>query len=563
MRCIVTSVRSSGFLGTVGAVLWWLLAPTASWASDTAKLAEDSGSLSEIIVTAQKERQDIQDVALSVVALGADALRERGITSTEALGGATPGLIVNDYGNPVITVFTLRGVQEFDFGDHQESPIAVFSDGSYIPFLSSVGLDFFDMDHVEVLRGPQGTLFGRNATGGAIQLDSARPTEDLTAYGEVDFGNFSGRRVEAAVSGPLGGGWLGRLSVLKDEHDGYYHNLIGPDTGNADNFSWRTQLFHPLADAGNVLFIVRGSHDDTTSSPYQASAAYPDAVTGLLLPGAHNPAAYSAFCENFFGAPTGAKAIDCMSGDASTGNPFTIRNNRVGGFSRDFLAASATVNWDFGGAKLTSISSYGHLKKNYGGEDSDGTSLDLLTFGQTVDANYASEEIRFANKTDRNDWIGGLYGLYIDGRYGTDVGYYMFDPDLLAYTYNAYTLRTRTWAVFAQDEFTIVPQWTITAGARWTQDDKNFSMYTPCVGAGCDALGLTNPGIVQGSGYNSSVPGAQLTRVHGNWDGKTAAELETHRRRAWLSGREPRNEGRRLQRRCVGLLCGRPDDLQR
>lgn len=181
-----------------------------------AAAADAAGTLEEIVVTAQKRSQDIQDVGISIEALGAATLRDRGITTTEQLGNATPGLIVNDYGNPVITVFTLRGVQEFDFGDHQESPIAVFVDGSYVPYLSAVGMSLFDMERVEVLRGPQGTLFGRNATGGAIQLVSAKPTEEFTGYGQVDAGDYNALRVEAAVSGPLADGWLGRLAVLKD-----------------------------------------------------------------------------------------------------------------------------------------------------------------------------------------------------------------------------------------------------------------------------------------------------------------------------------------------------------
>jgi iron complex outermembrane receptor protein len=485
-----------------------------------AHAAGDSDALAEVTVTAQKKTQDIQDVPISIQALKQDDLRGMGITSTEGLGNATPGLMVNDYGNPVITIFTLRGVQQFDFGDHQESPIALFTDGVYVPFLSAVGLDFFDMDHVEVLRGPQGTLFGRNATGGAIQLQSAAPTQDFTAYVQADAGNYAEHRVEAAVSGPIGAGWLGRLSVLKDEHSGYYNNLIGRDPGDADGLGWRAQLAHDLGDQGRFSLIVRGSHDDTTSSPGQAAPAYPDATTGLLLPGAANPAAYAQFCLNYFGASTPAHPVDCLSGDSATGNPFNIHANRVGHFLRTTVGASANLDWDFGFARLTSITAYGHLSKNYGGEDSDGTSLDLLTFAQTVDAKNASEELRLAGKSGPHDWIAGVYGLYIDGHYGTEQGYFMFDPTLNADTGNAYSLRTRTWAVFAQDEITLAPRWSLTAGLRWTGDDKNFTMTTPCVGPGCDVLGLTSPDLVQGTGYTDSVPGARTSRVSGNWDGK-------------------------------------------
>lgn len=479
-----------------------------------------NGVLQEVIVTAQKTHQNLQTVPLSVEALSAKALAAQGITTTEDLGSATPGLIVNDYGNPVITVFTLRGVQEFDFGDHQESPIAVFEDGAYLPFLAAAGLDLFDMDRVEVLRGPQGTLFGRNATGGAIQLISAKPTETLTGYAQVDGGNYNARRVEAAVGGPLGDGWLGRLSLLKDEHSGYYRNLNGIDSGNANDLSWRAQLTRRFSSSADLALEFFGSHDDTTSSPYQPAPAYPDPATGLIYPASANPAAFAAFCSSFFGATVGPRPTDCLSGDVATGNPFTIQPDHVGGFKRDYLGGIATFHWYYGAATLTSITSYGHLKKNYTNEDSDGTSLNVLTFGQTVNANDVSEELRLAGKSARNNWIVGVYGLRIDGNYGTTVGYFPFDPALTAYTGNAYGLKTVTYAAFGQTEFTIVPQWTVTGGLRWTEDDKNFSMVTPCSGPGCGPFGLTNPIYVQGTGYTDSVPGAETTRDSGNWDGK-------------------------------------------
>ncbi len=487
-------------------------------------LAADPGeggdSLAEIVVTAQKRTQSIEDVPVSVLAIGGEELRERGINNTVQLATATPGLVVNDYGNPVITVFTLRGVQEFDFGDHQESPIAVFADGSYVPYLSGVGMNFFDLQRVEVLRGPQGTLFGRNATGGAVQLISARPTDELSGYGQLDFGNYASKRFEGAVSGPVGGGWLGRLSILKDEHAGYFRNLIGRDTGDADDLSWRGILSKKFSDRLDMTFIVRGSHDSTTSSPYQAAAAYPDPATGILQYGSANPAAYAGFCLTFFGAAVGSHPTDCLSGDSATGSPFAVHNNRVGSFRRTYFGASATVNWDLGGPVLTSITSYGHLKKDYGGEDSDGTSLDLLTFGQTVNANDISQEIRVAGKSGRNDWVVGAYGLRISGNYGGNVGFFMFDPGLTATLNNAYGLTTKTWALFAQTEYGLFAHWSVTAGLRWTGDDKRFSMVTPCSGPGCDPLGFTNPVYVQGTGYTSSVPGAATTRNSGNWDAK-------------------------------------------
>jgi len=492
---------------------WVGFAPAVVFAEDTA-----GAGLGEVIVTAQKRAQNLQDVAISITALSEEDLRGRGITSTEALGAATPGLIVNDYGNPVITVFTLRGAQQFDFGDHQESPVAVFADGSYIPYLSAVGMNMFDLERVEVDRGPQGTLFGRNATGGVVSLISAKPTKDFEGFADLQGGNYGAFRAEAAISGPLSDGIRARLSVLKDQHDGYFKNAIGPDKGDADNTSWRAQIAADVGSHGSLGIIVRGSHDQTSTSPYEAAAGYPDPTTGAIVKGGGQP--HVDFCAAYFGTTVPLDSVDCLSGDPAPSDPFHIRHNRIGSFKRDYYGANVSFDWDFGPTQFTSISSFGDLRKRYADEDSDATSLDVLYFGQTVDAKDYSQEFRLAGKNDRLTWVTGAYYLQIDGDYGTGVGFYPFDPTLVAAVDNAYTLKTQSWAAFAQTEFKLAPQFTLTTGFRWTEDRKKFEFIPACSGPGCDPFGLTDPGIVQGSGYTDAVPGAQTRRSSGNWDAK-------------------------------------------
>jgi iron complex outermembrane recepter protein len=513
-------------MSTVGRIRTFIslggIAALASLPLELAVAAEpgDAGvsALGEIVVTARKRSESVQDVPISVAALGTDDLRGLNIATSQELGAAVPGLIANDYGNPVITVFTLRGVQQFDFGDHQESPVAVFTDGSYVPYLSAVGLNLFDLERVEVLRGPQGTLFGRNATGGVIQLVSARPTAEFTGYGELRAGNYGALRAEGAVSGPLGGGWLGRLSVMHDEHDGYYRNALGGRKGDADTTSWRAQLARPLSDRGDVSLVVRGSRDRTSTSPYGAVAAYPGA-DGLFRIG--DAASFADFCAGYFGTVVATDAVDCLSGDADPGDPFRLSHNRTGGgFERDYLGATLTFNWDIGGATLTSITSYGELDKGYEDEDSDATSLDVLFFGQSVDADDWSQELRLAGETERLNWLVGAYALRIDGNYGTNIGFFPFDPNFVALVGNTYTLDTETWAVFGQTDIKLSDAWTLTAGLRWTDDTKNLEMATPCTGPGCDLFGFTDPSLVQGSGFDDTVPGAETERQSDNWDAK-------------------------------------------
>lgn len=480
----------------------------------------------EIVVTAQKRAQSLSDVPISVTAATGDQLRTQNVVATASLGRVAPNLTVSDYGNPVITIFTLRGVSQFDFGDHQESPVAVFADGSYIPYLSAVGANLFDLERVEVLRGPQGTLFGRNATGGVVQIISAKPTEELSGYGQLSFGNYDAIRAEGAISGPIGGGILARVSAVKDRHDGYFRNSLGGRKGDGDNFSLRGQLYKRFDDGSDFAVTVRRSRDTISTSPFQARAAYPNPATGLFELG--NGAAFADFCAGFFGAPVGPGAADCLSGDTDDGKPRTIDNNRKGGFARTYFSANATLNLKLGAAQLTSVSSYGRLRKSYQNEDSDGTSYDLLYYDQIARSDDFAQELRLAGSSGPADWLVGAYFLAINGDYSSAVGFYPGDPAFEADIGNAWKLDTRTWAVFGQTEVKVAPRLKLIVGGRYTRDRKSFAMTTPCAGPGCDLLGFTNPSIVQGTGYGPGVAGARTRRTSGNWDGKLQLAYEAN-----------------------------------
>lgn len=487
-----------------------------------AALAQTSGGEApvegEIIITAQKRAQSLQDVPISVSAATGAELQAQNIVATASLGRVAPNLTVSDYGNPVITVFTLRGVSQFDFGDHQESPVAVFADGSYVPYLSAVGANLSDLERVEVLRGPQGTLFGRNATGGVIQIISAKPTETFSGYGQISYGNYDSLRAEGALSGPLGGGVLARISAVKDRRDGYARNTLGGRKGDGDNFSLRGQLYKEFGNGSDLSITVRRSRDEISTSPFRARAGYPDPATGLFVLG--NGADFADFCAGFFGTAIGANAADCLSGDVDDSSPRTITNNRKGGFERTHFGANATLNLKLGDLTLTSISSYGRLRKAYRDEDSDGTSYDLLYYDQIARAEDYSQELRLAGTSGPAEWVVGGYYLAINGDYSSAVGFYSGDPDFEANVGNAWKLDTRTWAVFAQSEFALAPKLKLIAGLRYTYDRKNFGLSAPCAGPGCDAFGFTDPSIVQGTGYDASVPGARPRRTSDNWDGK-------------------------------------------
>src|SRR6195256_906302 len=161
----------------------------APWAACLAADAGDADKLGEIVVTAQRREQNLQDVGTSVTAFDAHTLEQLGFKDVTDVAGQVPGLQYNQYG-ATVTIYNLRGVSQNDFSDHQEAPVAVYADDAYIASTGALAGSLFDMQRVEVLRGPQGTLFGRNATGGLIQYISNQPTDIVDGYVDVSGGNF-------------------------------------------------------------------------------------------------------------------------------------------------------------------------------------------------------------------------------------------------------------------------------------------------------------------------------------------------------------------------------------
>src|SRR5580704_14392446 len=179
-----------------------IIAAVGPWAACLAADAGDEDRLAEIIVTAQRREQNLQDVGTSVTAFDANSVERLGLKDVTDIVGQTPGMQFNQYG-ATVTVYNLRGVSQNDFSDHQEAPIAVYSDDAYIANTGALAGSLFDLQRVEVLRGPQGTLFGRNATGGLIQYVSKQPTDAPEGYVQVTAGNYHFLQTEGAVGGPL------------------------------------------------------------------------------------------------------------------------------------------------------------------------------------------------------------------------------------------------------------------------------------------------------------------------------------------------------------------------
>lgn len=491
--------------------------------------------LEEVVVTAQKREQNISDIGISITAFSGDQLKTLGLTETIQLAAQTPGLYISDFGGGATTIFTIRGSAQLSFDDQHEAPVAVYSDGAYNPYLSGVGFSFFDLDRVEVLRGPQGTLFGRNATGGVVHLLSARPTREFDGYLEATVGEYGQQRFEGAVSGPLTDTVAGRLATAYHRNDGYIENLTGAeDGGQIDNYSGRVQLLFEPNEEMSVRLIGHWSKDDTVGQAYHLEAAAPDA-NGLMVA---NPALtqYQNFCQTL-GFPPGSPATtgtaDCF-GTPNDGDLFTVPADNAGFFERDHYGVTAELNWDQGDFQVTNIINWQSLEKDYA-EDVDVSPAPIMVFAPSMDSSNWSEEFRLSWDRENVDFMTGFYYLSIENDMLA-----VSDFDFLAGGFpfdivNSHSMDTETWAVFLQGEWSFAPQWTLIGGLRWTEDDKDYTYITSCpdqffAPGNTDCLGAI--GVPGGLGIVQEIPFTELSRSEGDWSG--AIELDWKPNDEWL-----------------------------
>jgi len=424
-----------------------------------AAAASDSLVLEEVVVTAQKREQNLQDVGISITSLSGDQMTALGYVSTADIIAQTPSMRMLSF-SPSLTVFNIRGVSQNDFADHYEPPVAVFVDEAYISSQGSVNSLLFDVERVEVLRGPQGTLFGRNATGGLIHFISRKPTDTPEGYAQITLGQYAQTNAELAISGPLSERVSARLAVAAVRNNGWIENRIGDDLNRNRDFGYRLQFDFKATDSTDVLLNVHGSHNDDLSGGYSHSALYPDA-DGL---GAVVPAD-----QNYYGTCNGCDLL----GYRNTGDAWHQAYDRIGFLKRDINGATLKVTSGFSGVTFTSITDYLHTNKRFG-SDSDASPNDLLTFDTDQGFDQYSQELRFSGAGKATRWVTGLYLLRIDTDNMAAAGIgTLFDPRFVSEA--NYRLKTSSAALYGQLEQDLSEQFTLTAGARYTYDRKTMN----------------------------------------------------------------------------------------
>lgn len=473
-------------LGAASALTLVLAAPSAAMA----QASEDLGN-GEIVVTAQKREQKLQDVGIAISVLGEDDLNNRTINTATDIVSAIPNLKYNAYSSSQV-VFNMRGVSQNDYGDQQEPPVAVYQDDSYASSITTASFPIFDLARVEALRGPQGTLFGRNATGGAVQFISAQPTDSLDGYVRLTYGEYNQTIAEAAVSGPLSDALTVRLSGIFNRDDGYMQNITPGEKDRGANNHWALRgilAYEPTSTFKAKLTLRYAQADrERQAGVYNYAPACPnDQFQGEFL-------APTATCS-YWGV-TGTAGNGYFNPDIAAsqgGSPWKTAGTGDAYVDRKMFGSTLRIDTQLAGIDLTSISDYQHLNKFYiesGNGPPEIPYVENVTppatapcpapnskltcyasgtvFFQGANVNQYSQELRLSKASDRNFLTFGAFGMIIDGnyraKYATPFGGY--DPSV------RFSQRTKSFAVFAQDEYKLTDQVKLIGGLRYWRDKK-------------------------------------------------------------------------------------------
>ncbi|MCY4283406.1 MAG: TonB-dependent receptor [Gammaproteobacteria bacterium] len=429
--------------------------------------------LEEVIVTAQKREESLQDVSVSVTAFSREVLRDIGLTNSNDLGQYVPGVVIAPpSGNQQAKSF-IRGSGAVDFAANTQTTVGVYVDEVYLHNTFMHTMQTFDLERIEVLRGPQGTLYGRNATGGAINYITAKPTQEFSGYAQAGYGSYDAVKFEGAVSGPLTDTLAGRIAGTYSNGGGWMKGrtdlpgTVGGDFNEVDFYSWRGTLEWAPQDNVQVLWSVNGSQDRSDAYSYQHA--------GVAVPGSYefNPVTFAETfelcdatlrddCVNFFGYqdPDGVEE----RGDPTAGD-FDLHDE----VDFETIGTTLRLEWDLQYFTVTSISAYNKFQRYLPGEE-DGSPYLLTHNFYRHDTDGWSQELRAASTTDGLfDWLLGFY--YAEDELNS---YNEYQFRTFGSTFQWFDQNQEALAVFANAGFQLNDRLKLSAGLRYTRDEVDL-----------------------------------------------------------------------------------------
>jgi iron complex outermembrane recepter protein len=423
------------------------------------------GQLDEVTVTAERRAENIHDVPSSVSTVSGEDLDvlSTGGQDVRLLAGRVPSLNVESSFGRAFPRFYIRGYGNGDFRLNASQPVSLIYDDVVQENPILKGFPIFDLEQIEVLRGPQGTLFGRNTPGGVVKFDSVEPSSDFGGYASVSDATYNTANIEGAINFPLGQGWSARVSGLYQHRDDFIDNAHTGDDDVYEGYNDRAARLQVQYENENftALFNAHMRNLDGTARVFRANII--EAGSNDLVPGFDED-------EVFF--------------DGQNRQELNI----AGG--------SVRLTWDFGDYALHSITGYESMDAYSRGDIDGGFGCGLpfcggIPFGpgfipfpsETADGiptlDQISEEVRLESQLDGAfNWQAGVY--YFDEDYDTE--FFSYDSVFAGGAQNQYLRANQTntaWAVFVSGNYEISDAFEVRAGVRYTNDDKDFVTGVP------------------------------------------------------------------------------------
>jgi iron complex outermembrane receptor protein len=443
----------------------------------------EAASLSGITVTARKREETLQDVPIAVTAYAAETLDKLNVEDLGDLDAFVPNLTIYAARGSTSTVTAyIRGVGQADPLWGVDPGVGIYLDDVYIARPQGALLDVFDVERIEVLRGPQGTLYGKNTIGGAIKYVSAPLDEDFYGRASLTVGNYNQGDIKASVNAPLGNGWVARVAAASMHRDGYGENLV-----------------------------TRQEVSDKEILAARATLGY-----------VGNPDFWAKFTVDWMDDQSGVRAAQMLAANrfapalAPLDDRYDVRNGMPNINDTSMFGASMTLNWNLGEAwTLKSITAYR--------ESDTETNIDFDTLPATiadVKAFYADEQTsqEFQLNYDDAGAFRGVAGLYwFTGEAGGQVLNNFFG---LSFGDTQGVVDTDSIALYGEGTWDLTEQWSITAGLRWTDEEKTADVYN----IGYTDATFTVPSGVVAADFTDSVSFSNFSpkiSVDYRWDENT------------------------------------------
>ncbi|MDX1740836.1 MAG: TonB-dependent receptor, partial [Rhodothermales bacterium] len=430
--------------------------------------------IEEMIVTAERRAVNIQDIAISLTAFSGEQMQDLRLDDITTVGKLVPNVLSNATFAGTNPVVAIRGVGLATQFSNNASSVGVYADEVFLTHLGFLNFASFDMERLEVLKGPQGTLYGRNTNGGAFSYYSRKPNHDeRDGYLEVTGGNYQYADIEGAVGGPLSDHWAGRVS-FKGTYQGesFWDNQVGEEFGDSQQVTLRGQLSgRSPQEKTRFNLSLTYNNSDLAYTPYQA--------WGVLVPG-DGISNIGMWCpgvlENNFPDLDGS-CVTVTNEVISNTNPFHgyHQNGTVDRTDQQGFLAIARFDFDLTDTMtLTSVTGYSDLDKDWSDSIPSPAGYNYFVGRHFESFSFFSQELRLAGQNDLLDWIVG-------GFYSTDNAQGVFPLSLrdLPVLFgldadNRYDQDISVYALFAHTDWELSDRWSLIAGIRYNVDEVKY-----------------------------------------------------------------------------------------